>query len=215
MQLLTSVVTSKFSCPTFRVFPGKRHESSTSQPAPLLASSSWELIPPFCGEKNLLLTFLADFPSYSPFFEKKQLPFCPLSCGLKKVLQNSNLIHPFLTQGTPTDSSKISVSARSPHAGRRRIFAFFDPKSVHREAEIVYPQREFFWGVLYARYLENSSMNGMNKKKTWNQGYIPPKAEGHSQFTGPFSVYICFWSSAPAPIQKFLAANEWWGVHPD
>ena len=182
MQLLTSVVTSKFSCPTFRVFPGKRHESSTSQPAPLLASSSWELIPPFCGEKNLLLTFLADFPSYSPFFKKKTSPFLPTFLVASKVLQNSNLIHPFFTQGTPTDSSKISVSATSPQL--EEAASRFSTRVVHRKRRLCIRNGIFLGG--YARYLENSSMNEWTKRKPGTR-VQPPKAEGQ---TGPFSVYM-------------------------
>ena len=214
MQLLTSVVTSKFSCPTFRVFPGKRHESSTSQPAPLfthLASSSWELIPPFCGEKNFLLTFLADFPSYSPFSKKKTTPFLPTFLVASKVLQNSIL--PFWHKELQLTHPKFQFRRRHLKPEKSRFFAFCDPKSVHREAEIISPQRDFFWGG-YARYLENSSMNGTNKKENLEPGFNPPKRKDvHRSYTPIRYIYV-FWSSARPP-SKILAANEWWGVHPD
>ena len=207
MQLLTSVVTSKFSCPTFRVFPGKRHESSTSQPAPLfthLASSSWELIPPFCGEKNLLLTFLADFPSYSPFFKKNSL-FAHFLVATK-ILQNSISSIPFLHKELQLTHPKFQFRRR--HLSRKSRFAEAT-RVVHREAEIISPQRDFFW-VLYARYLENSSMNEWKKENLEPGLYTPQKRKDIHRSV--FGIYV--FGLRLGPPSKILAANEWWGVAP-
>ena len=211
----TSVATSKFSCPTFRVFPGKpswkQHITSTlSTPAPLFNTLSlikqnretwkshsevetWSHL--FCGEKNLLLTFLADFPSYSPFFKKK-LPFCPLSCGFKSPPKFNS---PFLHKELQLTHPKFQFRRRHLKP-KEADFRVFRPEVRPPGSGDYISVNGIFFGWICK--VSGEFIHEWNEQKEYLEPglYTPQKRKDIHRSVFGIYIYICFLVFGSAPI---------------